>query len=81
MLVLNATEFLQNYNPKNTLVQQIKFYLTNCMKIGENVAICWFPAPVGITGNEADKQPELMRSLAHVPISDYMTPLKNHYNQ
>ena len=77
----SSIEALQNYNPKNTLVQQIKYEFHKLYDDGKYVEICWIPAHMGIRGNEeADKAAKeainMNRSNIIIPTSDFVPTLK-----
>ena len=77
----SAIEALQNYLPKNSLVQQIKYEFHKLYEKYKNVEICWIPAHIDIKGNEeADKAAKaainMTRSKINVPVSDFIPTLK-----
>ena len=77
----SAVEAIQNYYPKNPLVQEIKFSFHKLNEEGKDIEICWIPAHVGVKGNEeADKAAKEAinknRSRLNVPVSDFFPTLK-----
>ena len=77
----SAIEAIQNYCPKNPLVQEIKYFFHKLYEEGKNIEICWIPAHVGVRGNEeADKAAKEAisknRSQIKVPVSDFLPTIK-----
>ena len=77
----SAVEAIQNYHPKNPLVQEIKYFFHKLYEDGKHIEICWIPAHVGVKGNEeADKAAKEAisknRSQINIPISDFLPTLK-----
>ena len=77
----SSIEALQNYCPKNPLVQQIKYEFHKLYEDNKYVELCWIPAHIGIKGNEdADKAAKeainMSRSNINIPVSDFITTLK-----
>ena len=77
----SALEALKSYNPKNSLVREIKYKFHRLYNSGFDVEICWVPSHIGIRGNEvADKAAKEAitkpRSIIDIPINDYIPALK-----
>ena len=77
----SAVEAIQNYSPKNSLVQEIKYAFHKLYEEGKHIEICWIPAHVGVQGNEeadtaAKDAINKNRSQINVPVCDFIPVLK-----
>ena len=78
----SSIEALKNFNPKNSLVQEIKYTLHKHYEAGRNIELCWIPSHVGVKGNEdADRAAKaattMTQSNIKIPINDYMPMIKS----
>ena len=77
----SAIEALKCYNPKNSLVKEVRYKFHRLYASGFDVEICWIPSHIGIEGNEAADRAakEAVRkpkAKLKIPISDYIPAMK-----
>ena len=77
----SALDGINQFAPKNKLIQEIQFKIHNLVASGCSIQFCWIPAHVGICGNEkADKAAKEAASLEisckNLPVSDWITSIR-----
>ena len=77
----SSLEALHSYSPKCIIAKQVQDRIDTLIRTGKKIMLCWVPAHVGLTGNEAADRAAKEATGAErgnitLPVTDYYPTLK-----